>query len=290
MLKRITSAALTAILLCGCAPAPTLKTEPTTQPTAQTTPTTAPTTQPTQPTTVPTEPEQPPTLLELLTVATQPVGNTMYIWGGGWNEEDTGAGIEAVTIGVSPQWAQFAAQQDSSYDYNTTRYQIHNGLDCSGYVGWTIYNVLETENGGEGYVCASTEMARSLADRGFGAYIPAEEMTHWQPGDIMSQKGHCWIVVGMCDDGSVLLLHSSPPGVRFCGTLLPDGTKSQAVSLAETVMKEQYPQWHSRYPDCSSAYNYLTKASALRWNEQTLSDPENLRHMTAQQILSLLFP
>lgn len=45
------------------------------------------------------------TLENLLKTALLPIGNTMYIYGGGWNEEDTGAGIEAMTIGVSHKWA-----------------------------------------------------------------------------------------------------------------------------------------------------------------------------------------
>ncbi len=299
MHKQFILCALTAGLLLtssACAPAPELIVD---QTTLSTTEHTAPHTQATEPTTAPTaveptptDPPEPelPSLYTLLSVATQPVGNTMYVWGGGWNEADTGAGVEAVTLGLSPQWAAFAAQQDETYDYNTTRYQIHDGLDCSGYVGWVVYNTLETENGGEGYVCSSTKMAQSLSDRGFGSFIPAGDMTQWLPGDIMSQKGHCWIVVGMCDDGSVLLLHASPPGVRFCGTLLPDGSTSQAVALAQQVMQTQFPQWYAKYPDCSCSYSYLTSSSAMRWNRQTLSDPEGLSHMRAEDIVSSLFP
>ena len=41
----------------------------------------------------------------------------MYIWGGGWNEEDTGAGVEATRLGLAPAWVEFTSQQDSSYDY-----------------------------------------------------------------------------------------------------------------------------------------------------------------------------
>lgn len=47
----------------------------------------------------------------LLKNAMLPIGQTMYIWGGGWNEEDTGAGVEAVSIGVSPRWKEFADKQ-----------------------------------------------------------------------------------------------------------------------------------------------------------------------------------
>lgn len=234
------------------------------------------------------EPEK-PSILDFLRIATQPVGSTMYVWGGGWNEEDTAAGVEAVTIGVSPVWAEFASKQDASYDYNSTKYQIHDGLDCSGYIGWAVYNVLETENGQEGYVLSSTQMASNFANRGLGTYIPATSMNEWQAGDIMSMDGHAWIVVEMCEDGSVLMLHASPPGVIFSGTKLPNGNKSQAISLAEQIMSTHYPEWYAKYPDCARAYSFLTKSSAMRWNRETLSDDENLSGMLADEIVKLLY-
>lgn len=293
MIKRILAVLSIAALLCtGCTPtAPADTTPPSTAPTTEpvTDPTTEPTTIPTQPPT--TEPEpQGPTLTDFLSIATLPVGSTMYVWGGGWNEEDTGAGIEAVTLGLSPQWATFASWQDSSYNYNNTRYQIHDGLDCSGYVGWAVYNVIEMENGRPGYVCASTKMAQTLADKGFGDYIPAWELKQWQPGDIMSMQGHCWIVVGQCGDGSVLMLHASPPGVMFSGTTLPDGSASQASILADHIMKTHYPAWYARYPQTSRPHSYLTDSNAMRWNSETLEDVDNLRQMTAEEVVAILFP
>ena len=288
-LKRIIPVILLACILCACAdqPVPT---------TPQTAPSTAPATQPstvppetTLPTeTVPPEPET-PSILDFLRIAVQPVGQTMYVWGGGWNEEDTGAGIEAVTLGLSPQWAAFSAAQSSSYNYKNTRYQIHDGLDCSGYAGWAVYNVLETENGNPGYVCKATVMAQTLSDRGLGDYIPAEDMTQWLPGDIMSMKGHVWIAVGMCGDGSVLLLHASPPGVMFSGTLLPDGSQSDASMLAEQIMQKHYPDWYSRYPKSARSNNYLTGSSAMRWHGNVLADPEGLRNMTAEEVVDFIF-
>ncbi len=228
-------------------------------------------------------------ILDFLKIAIQPVGKTMYIWGGGWNEEDTAAGIEAVTLGVSPRWAQFASMQDSSYDYNTTRYQIHDGLDCSGYVGWAVYNLLENENGHEGYVLSASKMASDFANRGLGTYIPVSSLEYWQAGDIMSMDGHVWIVVGICEDGSVLLLHASPPGVIFSGTKLADGSNSQAIELAKQIMKEHYPDWYDRYPDCARGYFYLTGASAMRWDRKILSDEEGLCSMTAEEVIGLLY-
>lgn len=308
---------LSAVLLlllsaCESSPAinyitPTPTSEPTSEPTCE--PTSEPTPEPTsEPTLTPTptpeptptcEPTATPTpvaavedtksLLGFLQIAIRPVGQTMYVWGGGWNEEDTGAGEEAVTLGISPAWAEFAAKQDSAYNYKETKYQIHDGLDCSGYVGWAVYNVLETENGKEGYVLSSTKMAEEFASRGLGEYIPAKEMSRWQAGDIMSMKGHVWIAVGMCEDGSVLLLHASPPGVIFCGTEHADGSQSLAVSLAERIMQTYYPEWYAKFPECARPHSYLTKSSAMRWSRDVLSDEEGLVNMSAEEIISVLF-
>ena len=289
-MKRLTALLILALLLCGCTQPPTPTTAvpaPTTTAPIPTT-TNAPTTVP--PTTVPptTVPDT-VSILDFLRIAVQPVGTTMYVWGGGWNEEDTGAGIEAVTLGVSPRWAEFAAQQGSGYDMNDTRYQIHDGLDCSGYVGWAMYNVLETENGRPGYVMASTKMAKAYADMGLGTYIPASEITDWQAGDIMSMQGHVWIVVGQCGDGSVLFLHASPPGVMFSGTKNADGSESEATKLAERIMKDHFPDWFARFPDSARPHSYLTASSAMRWHSDILSDYEGLREMTAEEVAAMIF-
>ncbi len=285
------------LLLSGCA-GPATPPGTATPPTGQTTQTAAPpqsstaTTPPQGTTQVPpttAAAPQEPTLLSFLQIATMPVGKTMYIWGGGWNEEDTAAGTEAVTLGLSPRWEAFAAAQDSSYDYNATRYQIHDGLDCSGYVGWAVYNALETENGREGYVMASGKMAQVYAQMGLGTYIPVSELTEWKPGDIMSMPGHVWIVVGMCSDGSVLFLHASPPGVMFSGTLLSDGSESEAAKLAKAIMESQYPDWHSRFPESARPYSYLTASSAMRWSQSVLSDPQGVGELSAEEVAALLF-
>ena len=50
-------------------------------------------------------------------------------------------------------------------------YEIHKGLDCSGYVGWTIYNTLETKsNHGNGYVLKAEEMTKTFANMKLGSY------------------------------------------------------------------------------------------------------------------------
>ena len=57
----------------------------------------------------------------------------------------------------------------------------------------------------------------------------------------MSSPTHIYIVVGSCADGSVVLVHSSPAGVRLSGTPDKKGrTNSEAVKLAKKYMKKYY--------------------------------------------------
>lgn len=229
------------------------------------------------------------TMQDFLKIAMEPVGQTMYVWGGGWNEEDTGAGIETTTLGLSSQWKIFFEQQSSNYDYQTTLYQIHDGLDCSGYVGWVIYNLMESESGQSGYVMKSQEMASTYASYGWGTFTPYSEVTDHKPGDIFSNEGHVYISLGTCDDGSVLLVHSSPPGVRLCGTLLASGESSKAVELASSIMSTHYPEWFEKYPSCEVDLSYLTNYDQFQWNADTLSDAQFIQNLSAEEIADLLW-
>ena len=233
------------------------------------------------------------TLKKLLKTALEPVGSTLYVWGGGWNKEDTGAGKAAVTIGVSPKWKTFFQKQDANYDYQQTRYQIEDGLDCSGYIGWCIYNILNTKSGKKGYVMKASEMAENFAGRGWGTYKNKNDVKDYRAGDIMSSSGHVYMVVGQCSDGSVVLLHASPPGVQLCGTPSASGkAESRAVVLARTYMKRCYPEYYRRYPNCSRGNSYLTDFHQMRWDlsgNSVMSDPDGYRNMTADRILKNLF-
>jgi len=230
-----------------------------------------------------------PSIERLLLLAKEPLGRTMYVWGGGWNEEDTGAGEEARSLGVSPAWAEFASKQDAGYDYEATRYRIHDGLDCSGYIGWLIYNLFETQDGEEGYVIKASDMAADFADRGWGSYTEAGQVHDWKAGDIMSMKGHVWMALGMCEDGSVVLLHASPPGVILSGTRLEDGSASMAEHLANEYMSTYYPDWYGKYPETGRDYKYLTDSARMRWSGDVVSDAHGLRDMSAEEVLKWLF-
>lgn len=229
------------------------------------------------------------TIGNLLVTALEPVGSTMYIWGGGWNDEDNDSGGGSVQIGVSPKWAEFASKQDASYDFEATRFQREKGLDCSGYIGWCVYNVMETKSNKEGYVVKSTCMALNYSKRGWGKFTEIGKVRDWKAGDIMSKDGHVWMVVGRCRDGSVVFLHSTPPGISLAGTLLADGSESEATKLAERYMRIYFPDWYVRYPDCRRNYSYLTDSASMRWNRKTLSDEEGLTEMTAAEVLAWMF-
>lgn len=231
------------------------------------------------------------TLKNYLMVALKPVGSTMYIWGGGWNKADDGAGADALRIGLNPAWRTYAAKQTSSYNYRNTRYKRGYGLDCSGYVGWTVYNTLHTKKGkaGEGYVDQAANLAQNYARNGWGTFKKAAAVKDFRAGDIMSSSGHVYIVIGECSDGSVVLVHSSPAGVQLCGTVTPGGkNNSKAVRLARSYMKKYFPSWYHRYPNCVRDVSYLTKYSQFRWilsEGNIMEDPDGYRNKSPKYIL-----
>lgn len=217
------------------------------------------------------------TMEELLEKALEPVGSTMYIWGGGWDSEEGKAGKSATQMGVSPRWAEFAGQQDASYNFVEHMGEAEMGLDCSGYVGWVMYNLFENQNNQEGYVTFSTLMAENFAARGWGKLIKNPHA--FLPGDIVSMQGHVWICLGTCQDGSVLLVHSSPPGVSVCGT------EGAAAKLAEEYMSVHYPDWQEKYPKRTVPSSYLENVEVLRWNSETLKDAEEFQNLGGEDVL-----
>ena len=235
------------------------------------------------------------TIKRLIQVALQPVGSTMYVWGGGWNQTDDGSGIESTTIGVPSRWAIFFRSQTKDYNYQNTRYQVHDGLDCAGYIGWALYNTFNIESGHGGYVMLAQTMASTYAGWGWGTYKAAASVNDYKCGDIMSYSGgHVYIVLGSCKDGSVVLLHASPKGVMISGTYSRSGSKdSEAIALAKKYMSECYPEWYAKYPDLERGTSYLTSYSQMRWTlggtKSVMTDPDGYTSMGPEQILYDLF-
>lgn len=242
------------------------------------------------------------TLKNFLATAIKPVGQTMYCWGGGWNVEDTGSGTGATTIGLRPEWKKFFLKQTKYYKFSKEIsditggfVDIDNGLDCSGFVGWTIYNVLNTENFQNGYVMLASQMALEFSKKGWGDFTCAKDVKKHHVGDIMSSEGHVYICIGECDDGSIVVVHSSPCGVQINGTTTKNGEKNSiAIELAKKYMKTYYADWYEKYPICWRDKDYLTNYNQMQWYVNgelgsILIDPDNIKEMGAEEVLHLLF-
>lgn len=243
------------------------------------------------------------TVLNLLRTAMQPMGTTLYIYGGGWNEQDTGADVAARAPLPSPAWRAFFLSQNAAYDYRRfldPRFR-RCGLDCSGYLGWTLCATLHSQPQNVGYVCPSTEMAGLLAARGLGTLLRFP--TAFLPGDVFSMSGHVWLCVGACRDGSLVIAHSSPTpdrigtgrggGVQLSAIPACDSRpRCEALDLARHYMS-QFPVWNRRYEAVSRPRALYTvpgtdaNSGLFRWS--ALRDPEGIRSMTAGQVLQKLF-
>ena len=269
------------------------------------------------------------TVLNYLRTAMTPVGTALYVYGGGWNWQNTKAGTQATSIGLQQPWVDFFQMQDSDFCFRKRNtedpddpqhsyfpYQHYNeyyyaGLDCSGYMGWILYNVLNTESGGEGHVMTSTETALNYSKEGWGSYTrelkrPAGQAdSMFLPGDIVSISGHVWICLGTCSDGSILFLHSSPTDSRTGGHgggvqlgAIGENKDCEAYKLADEYMSRFYPDWYERYEVVLKNYeqyaDMLSDASAGKFSWDVsgagiLTDPEGVRNMLPSQILELLF-
>ena len=264
------------------------------------------------------------TLKNFLATALEPAGRALYIYGGGWDWQDEGAGPQTRSIGVSPDWERFFAEQDANYTYKDVnndealRDPAHSyypfgrfneyyyaGLDCSGYVGWTVYNTMQTKSGEPGYVGKAIDFAGKLAGYGWGAF--ADELVNenglaLRPGDIVSNRGHVWISLGTCSDGSALIIHSfqSPsrtgqPGGGVQLTALAWTEDCEAMRLARRYMAEYCPEWYERYevclrsPDVYLNFDDPEKAGCFRWNltgeNGGLTDPDGFAQLSAEEVL-----
>ena len=264
------------------------------------------------------------TLKNYLQTAMNPVGTALYVYGGSWDWQDVNSSNQALTIGLPQSWIDFFQQQDANYTYKNSAdhahsYYPHNswnqyyyaGLDCSGYVGWVVYNVMHTQNSvntdNDGYVMSSTKMAKTFADKGWGTWT--RDIKSFKPGDIFSMSGHVWTVLGVCDDGSIVFLHSTPSdskagqgggGVQL-SALNPnsdDDKNCEAYKLVTKYMTKYYPEWSDRYDPVLRSYDsYATPASGseysgnFSWNldGSGLTDPEGYANMSAAEILADLF-
>lgn len=263
------------------------------------------------------------TLKNFLATAMEPVGTALYVYGGTWDWQDVNSSNQAMTIGLSQSWIDFFQSQDANYTYKNSAnpsesYYPHNawnqyyyaGIDCSAFVGWSVYNVMNTEDStvadNTGYVMSATKQAKNFAEvQKWGTWSQEKPFKpdHFQTGDIFSMNGHVWICLGKCDDGSLVILHSTPSdsingqgggGVQING--VGDSENCQAVKLAEKYMSQYYPQWWERYHKVYKSFedytDYDRDSNAGKFSRTlggTISDPDGYADMKADAILADLF-
>lgn len=258
------------------------------------------------------------TLKNFLATALEPAGTALYVYGGSWDWQDMGSSAQSTTIGIPQTWIDFFQNQDANYTFKNSGDPAHSyyphkawnqyyfaGVDCSAYVAWVTYNVMNTQSGNDGYVMSSTKMAQTFAQTyNFGTWTREFSSSRdFKPGDIFSMKGHVWICLGVCEDGSMVILHSTPSdsktgqpggGIQLSG--VGESEDCQAVALAQTYMSRYYPQWSERYDAAFKSYdNYTsftdTSAGKFSWNLDSsgLEDPDGYTNMSAAEILADLF-
>ena len=266
------------------------------------------------------------TLKNFLATCFEPMGTALYVYGGNWNWQDDGSSVQSRHIGVPGTWVDFYRSQDASYAYaddyhKSTSYYPYGGwneyyyagTDCSGYAGWAVYNTLNTEDGKQGYVTGASSQGLMFAEKyNFGTWTndPFDtEEDPLKPGDMVSTPSHIWICVGKCEDGSMVIIHSTVTnsstgreggGVQL-SALNPEGFNKncEAYRLACEYTEKYFPDWAERYPVVMKSYkNYVnfertsTYPGRFRWSldgTDGLSDPDGYTDMSAEEILKDLF-
>ena len=264
------------------------------------------------------------TIKNYLSIAIAPLGKTLYVYGGGWNFQDNGSSIISRTIGLSPTWEDYYNSTDENYSYKKDTYPnngwneyYYAGLDCSGYISWIIYNTMynKTEEK-EGFTGPSTIMAKNLSKNyGYGTithpttndYRELSKML--KPGDIVSIRGHIYIVLGRCNDDSLVIIHSTVTdsisnvkggGVQMSAISInrDNDPSCEAFELVKSYMEEYYPEWSQRYPPVvkpASIYlsfpEELPDTGIFSWyiGDKGLEDPENIKNMNAEEVLQTIF-
>lgn len=131
----------------------------------------------------------------------------------------------------------------------------------------------------------STDFPDYLKRKGFGTYQRVNGGT-FTPGDVVAIDGHVWMVIGMCSDGSVVIVHATPPVIQISGTVTPSGSKnSEAVQLAQAYMKNIF-RCGEQIQSVYRIKGYLNGVRRFQWYSSKLTDPDGLRNMSAEQVLA----
>lgn len=240
------------------------------------------------------------TVKNFLQHACSAMGRVAYMWGGGQGTPPNHV------LGFDKLLPKYKEYHDADRE-NKTKCVANAGLDCCGYVKWTVYQTFHTEEGKndtDGSVASG--YTADLQSKGFGKRIAN---TNWakydiKPGDIISTGAHIWIGIGKASDGTSLMIHSSQTG----DLVHLSGSGGEAANLAKkyndivnSVSTETmggtpvdwYPpgkgQGSGHFRRGSDSYEGKT-ADIFRWNYDSsgLEDPDGITNMSAEEIMELI--
>lgn len=263
------------------------------------------------------------TIKNLFSTAMEPVGTTLYVLGGGWSWQDEEESFGVQEFGIKNSWIKFFRSHDANYNFefipgtNNEKVDKANsffpfggwiefyyaGLDCSGYIGWVLDNVIPNANGRRHFT-TSTRFVKKLSEEHLGS-VTKDTATGLKPGAIISVKGHTYMCLGTCADGSIVILHStrseSKKGEKGGGVQLSalnphdTGKGCEAYRLARHYMVRYFPEWSKRYNVVLKDYKENTDFTSsdltgiFNWSEDILADPEGYHTKSAGEILKDLF-
>lgn len=274
------------------------------------------------------------TLKNFISTAFQPLGTTLYVFGGGWDYQDLGASNEGRTTGISKNWVKFFDDHNSEYTYRDDEHKANSyypfgeynqyyyaGLDCSGFVGWAIYNNLNSESLKNGFVTGASKIAKQMSDNKYGKWMhTVEGSTYKEPnyklwadelkvGDIISTQGHVMIHLGKCSDGSFVIMHSTPSiskkgqpggGVQLSAVNVkePYSKDCEAYRLCKNYMRKYFKKWSERYsPKILSPATVFDfpddqpDTGLFHWELENgqITDPDDYAAKSAKEILMDIF-
>ena len=270
------------------------------------------------------------TLKNFIATALSAVGTGLYVYGGSWSWHNGFCSRQSTTIGVPQSWIDFFQAKDTNYSYKNFidkkrkgkeivdhsrsyypykgwNQYYYAGVDCSAFVSWVLYNITHTSSGQSGIICGSTYIGSLYSRKGWGILVrkkkDVKKFKHvFEPGDIVSVKGHVWICLGTCEDKSVLLVHSTSsnsitgnPGGGVQLSAIGKSKKCIAYKLADHYMKTYYSEWYERYrPFLCEGKKYIIfrniNTGIFKWKiGALLDDPDGYKNKTPREILEDLF-
>ena len=103
--------------------------------------------------------------------------------------------------------------------------------------------------------------------------------------------------LGKCDDCSVLLVHSSEPGVFICGTVPSEGATSKASALSAVYMKRYYTDFYNKFgaptrvgsKSAEGIFSEYLKYSQFKWSDASMNDDAKFRNMSAADVMKNIY-